>query len=80
MPRYFFNIENGSYDPDIEGVILADAADVRVQAAQMAGEMLRDGSARLWETGEWRLGVKNEAGETIFVLSLFVREGSSLAR
>ncbi len=76
MPRYFFNIENGSSTPDVDGVVLTGAAEARAQATKMAGEMLREGSARLWETGQWRLDVRDEAGSAVFALSLLAEKGA----
>ncbi len=76
MPRYFFDIENGVHTPDTEGVVLSGAAEARVQATAMAGEMLREGSARLWETGEWRLDVRGETGEMVFELSLLTKKSA----
>ena len=77
MPKYFFNIENGAYAPDSEGVALSGVAEAQAQATTMAGEMLREGSARLWETGEWRLKVTDEAGGAVFVLSLLAEKGAT---
>ncbi len=70
MPRYFFNTHNGEFTPDTEGVVLPDLAEARTQAQILAGGMLQDGSARLWETGEWRLDVKDEAGGSVCMLTV----------
>ncbi len=70
MPRYFFHIENGARTADAEGVILSDDKEAQTQAEVMAGEMLREGSARLWETGQWRVNVVDQRGAAVFTLRL----------
>ncbi|MEO6339469.1 MAG: hypothetical protein ABIO39_05495 [Caulobacteraceae bacterium] len=76
MPRYFFNIENGEFTPDTQGVVLSGLVEVQSQAQRLAGEMLQDGSARLWETGEWRLDITNEAGDSVCVLNVATTKGA----
>ncbi|UZK67755.1 DUF6894 family protein [Sphingomonas sp. M1-B02] len=39
---FFFNMAGAVYDPDLEGVELANISDARIMAVQFAGETLRE--------------------------------------
>ena len=75
MPRFHFNIFDGTEKPDSEGIELADMAHARAEAVRAAGEMIRemgDDIAR----GEWQMRVADESGRTVLTLIFSVREMS----
>ncbi len=73
MPRYFFHVNDGEASPDTEGTVLADAAAAHAQAVTTAGAMLKDEGERLWDGGEWRMTVIDEAGQTVCDLHFSAR-------
>lgn len=46
--RFFFTLAGAVHDPDNDGVELATISDARVEAARLAGEMLRDRPELAW--------------------------------
>ena len=65
MPRYFFHVADGADFPDREGTILGDVATARSEAITTAGELLKDRGSTFWGSGEWRMTVVDEAGDTV---------------
>lgn len=74
MPRYFFNVHDGTSILDEEGTELPDIYTAQAQAIRTSGEILRDLGARLWDGAEWRVEVANERGEVLFVLRFSAEE------
>jgi hypothetical protein len=72
MPRYFFNVRDGTYLPDKEGSELPDDAAARTEALAASGEMLkgivRDTGLDFWNGEEWQMEVVNESGTTVAAL------------
>ncbi|MBP0447252.1 hypothetical protein J8J14_20985 [Roseomonas sp. SSH11] len=79
MPRYFFNVWDGTSPPDIEGEELADDRAARLEAVRMAGDMLRDEPSKLIQEGGWILEVTDERGACRFALDFRAVEGITLA-
>ena len=67
MPRYFFHVINGRFDPDPVGVELDGMDSVRREAIRSAGSMLSVGE-QLWKGDAWRMVVADEAGTIVFGL------------
>jgi hypothetical protein len=70
MPRYFFNVIDGRLHPDIDGTVLRDIEEARIEAVRLSGDLLRENPARFWSSPEWRLEVVDEAGQVLFALRL----------
>ena len=68
MPRFFFNIHDGQDLLDSEGTELPDLAAVRREAIQTSARVLKD-SADYWDGTEWRMVVKDEAGQLVLRLT-----------
>ena len=62
MPRYFFNLADGSREQDTDGVELPDIAAARLMAVEHAGELLGSEPTKLWQHGQWRVEVTDERG------------------
>ena len=73
MPRYFFNTVDGRRYPDEDGTDLPDVAAARARATRMAGELLKEQPEELWDTGELRVEVVDEAGANILRLEVRLR-------
>jgi hypothetical protein len=68
MPRFFFNIHDGTSFIDQKGTELPDLKAVRREAIQTTAKMLKD-SADYWDGTEWRMDVLNEAHEPVLQLT-----------
>jgi hypothetical protein len=73
-PRYFFNVIDGTSLPDRSGTELRDIYTAQDQAVRMAGELLRELRATLWNDGEWELEVTDAHGAILFVLRVLAEE------
>jgi hypothetical protein len=70
MPRYFFNIHDGKNVIDREGTELADLAEARLSAVELAGRSIADMSDTFWtQDHKWRLEVLDENGKLLFTLN-----------
>jgi hypothetical protein len=67
MPRFFFNIHDGTSFIDQQGTELPDVGAVRREAIQTTAKMLKD-SADYWDGTEWRMEVLNDAHELVLRL------------
>ena len=67
MPRYFFNIHDGTSFIDRQGTELPDLAAVRREAVHTSAKVLKD-SADYWDGTEWRMEVMDEAQEVVLRL------------
>lgn len=75
MPRYFFNIHDGTDFPDREGTVLPDYAQARSDAVNLAGNAIIERGDAFWTTPQdWSLEVSNEAGEVLCELRLATTE------
>ncbi len=68
MPRYHFNVHDGLYDPDPDGVLLFDMDAARIQAAIMAAEILREKCSEIWRNQELKLEITDDVGLHLFSL------------
>ena len=68
MPRYFFNIVDGTDQPDHDGTELANLAECQQEAVRLSGEVLRDMGQKFWNETEWTLTVIDETGAKVLGL------------
>jgi hypothetical protein len=77
MPRYFFNVHDGQTILDREGTELADIAEARVDAVDLAGRSIHELGDKFWLTAEdWRLEVADETGKVLFTLTFSAKSGA----
>jgi hypothetical protein len=74
MPRYFFNVHDGSSITDNEGTELPDIFAAQEQAILLSGELLREMGGKFWDGTEWSLEVADEAGRILFILRFSAEE------
>lgn len=80
MPRYHFNVHDGSLLPDREGTNLPNLASARMEAVRLAGTLLRDSPESFWDAEEWHLDVSDEAGLLQFTLTFFATDAPATRR
>ena len=80
MPRYFFHTFNGSAHPDTEGTKLSGLDEVREEAIQTAGEIIRGQSLKAWKGSDWHMDVTDAAGHTLLRLRFSMEELSGKAQ
>jgi hypothetical protein len=74
MPRYHFHVADGRDYPDLQGTVLSDLAEVRIEAVRFAGQLLNDEAAQFWEGEDWSMRVTDNAGDTLFTLTFSATE------
>ena len=74
MPRYFFDITNGEYQPDVLGTELAGLEEARLESVILSGNLLRESPALFWNAERWLIEVKDDVGLTLFTLSFTATE------
>ena len=77
MPRYFFNVIDGEFLVDDEGTVCDDMADMRAQAIDTAGGILRDLGGKFPRGLEWQMHVTDEKKVTVFKLRFSMEELAS---
>ena len=68
MPRYFFDIRDGTYIPDSTGTELPNLDTARSEAVSLAAGLLRDSPTTFWNGHEWKIEVKDDTGLILFAL------------
>jgi len=69
VATFYFDIEDGSQTTlDREGVELPDLQAAQLEAAVLAGELLRDRPSQFWGVRSWAMTVQDEAGLTLFTI------------
>lgn len=73
MPRYFFNVIDGTNLHDDEGTDLPDLETARCVAIRYAGALLEESGLRLRFGDTWQLEATDEARNVLFQLDFRVR-------
>jgi hypothetical protein len=76
MPRFFFHCEGALEHRDSEGTELADIPAARLQAIDMAGQLLRDHPHDMDHPAAWRLFVNDSRGGTVFAMRIEVERAA----
>jgi hypothetical protein len=75
MPRFFFNVQNGEFVPDVLGTEFATPLEARAAGVAMAGEMLRDAAREPTVGDRWIVTVTDEWGLALFTINVVVDGG-----
>ena len=70
MPRYHFNVLDGTAYIDKTGIELASIADAKREARRYAGNMLADSAQVSTPDREWRVEVTDHKGLALFSLGV----------
>jgi hypothetical protein len=76
MPKFYFNMDDDSSDPD--GHELASVAVAKCDAAKMLGKILCDNSHGFWDQAAWTMTVSDENGLTLFQLHVMGTEAAAI--
>ena len=68
MPRYHFNVYDGTYAIDDNGTELPDREAAQREAVRLAAELLAERPEDFWGAGEWRVEVTNSSGVSLFTV------------
>ncbi len=79
MPRYHFNVIDGTDTPDLSGADLGDLQEARLEGVRLMGGLMRDAPEDFWGDEAWRMVVTDEAGLTLFSLEVVAVDAPSLA-
>lgn len=74
MPRYHFNVHDGTSVPDDEGMELPSLKSARSEAVKLAGALLTDQYETFWNGHEWHMEVTDSEGTVLFTLTFFSTE------
>jgi hypothetical protein len=55
VPRYYFQVKDGTQVRDDDGTELPDLHAARVEAARLAGALLRDRAWKFWDGRPWHI-------------------------
>ena len=81
MATYYFDIEDGAeITGDRFGVELADITAARIEAAVLAGELLRDRPDAFWGVRAWTMTVEDETGAALFRIHIAANEPAQEAQ
>lgn len=72
MPRYHFDVQDGSPSRDVEGTVLYDDEAARAAAIHFLGELLCERRAEFWATRTLQLTVSDGSGVAMFQLNVGV--------
>lgn len=78
MPRYFFSTHGARRIQDDEGVDLQDADTARLEAIKFAGTSLNDRPYLLSETRDLRVEVRDEQGQFVSLITVFITNDPAL--
>lgn len=68
MPRYHFDVHDGTDLPDHHGIELPDLAAARREAVRYAAALLGELGDGFWDGGDWQMVVKDARGLVLFTL------------
>ncbi|GGA36023.1 DUF6894 family protein [Sphingomonas psychrolutea] len=72
MPRYFFDISDGSDFRDLDGSECPDLAAAQIEAVRYSAEVLREMPERFWNAESWTMTVSDHNREHLFTLKFAV--------
>ena len=72
MPRYFFDMFNGSRSVDDEGVVLPDNAEARRQGISAAGAIFGEEGDHLRDGEALTMIIRNEASSVVCTIRLTI--------
>ncbi len=78
MPRFHFNVLDGSDNPDLDGAELEDIPAARRYAVRYFGELLLGDPSTFWSGEEWKMDVTDDTGLTLFSLHLIAIDAPAL--
>jgi hypothetical protein len=78
MPQFYFDVTDGEFVPDFEGVELAGLEAARAHAIDLAADLLNANAAKFWRGEEWFIEVKDDCGLVVLTLLFVAREAPTV--
>lgn len=78
MPRYHFNVYDGSDSLDQDGTELPSWQSARLEAIRLAGEILKDEADRIAVSEDWRIEVTDDTGLVLFHMAFVITAASAI--
>ena len=78
MPRFYFHVEDGTFQRDEVGRELTSEAEARVEAVRASGDHLSGRPQELWESQRWRMLVTTDVGPALFGIEVVPVSGAEL--
>ena len=70
MPRYYFDVGDGSLEIDEDGISLDGLEQARSQSIMLVGEMLRFNAQPIWDGHGLRVEVSDQQRKPLFIVSV----------
>jgi hypothetical protein len=80
VPRFHFNVHDGSEHPDLEGAELPGLSDARKYAVRYFRDMLHSELNGFWAGEEWKMEVTDDTGLLLFSLHFSGTDSPALSR
>ena len=77
MPRYFFNVIDGSVELDREGSEFPDIYAAQIAAVRLCGELIKEMDGKFWEESSWRMQVTSHDERILLTFTFSVEEHDS---
>lgn len=77
MPRYYFQVHDGTDEQDRDGMELSGTDAARLQALRLAGEIIRDAGIRGSSRQDWDIVVTDHTGLVLFRMAFIVSESAA---
>jgi len=77
MPKYYFSTNGADRLEDTDGVDLPDDDAARLEAVKFLGGLIRDWPFVLSETRDMRVEVRDDGGEFVSLVTVFVTNDPS---
>jgi hypothetical protein len=74
VPRFHFNVRDGTNIPDPDGTELPDLKSARKEAVKLAGRLLLDEPDSFWEGSDWHVEVTDDRGVILFRLDFMATD------
>ena len=68
MPLYYFDVFDGTREPDLAGSECGALEQARVQAVKFVGELLRHNAESIWDGHDLRVEVSDEDRTPLFAI------------
>lgn len=78
MPKFFFQVDDGTPCADEEGTDYPSVAAAQCAAVEYAGNLIREQASKFWNSGEWNMTVTTDTGLSLFALQFIGTESPSI--
>ena len=80
MPQFHFDLTDGSFMPDLEGVDLPDIPAARAHALGKMHALLNGHTEAFWQGEKWLIEVRDDCGLYLFAVTFCATETPAARR